>query len=264
MIAQFDEGAVQIPAKTKAYEALAQLERQHPTFRLNTKRNRDIAGRPREAFGRLRPTRPGEYLLMDTTRLDVFALDPVTLRELRAHNGLVHALHRWDPPKAGLEEVGGLGPPLTTAELAALDPSALERHNQDRRRFLAALRPIKTAQAETLSADLAATAGRAREQPVAVEDVAGARPASGLGGDVADEVVGVGLVAGPSLSMTPGTAAARPGISRIDPPAFTAVAAAPPELPTQRGGRCVARRRRALLRSRWEWPPGHGPRPPGG
>ncbi|NUP48494.1 MAG: DDE-type integrase/transposase/recombinase [Catenulispora sp.] len=80
LIARFGEDAVAMPPKTKAYEALAELERRHPTFRLSTARNRDIAGRPREAFGRLRPTRPGEYLLMDTTRLDVFALDPVTLR----------------------------------------------------------------------------------------------------------------------------------------------------------------------------------------
>ncbi|MEU4234855.1 hypothetical protein AB0F17_62170 [Nonomuraea sp. NPDC026600] len=77
---RFGEEAVDIPGKSKAYEALEELERQHPTFRLSTKRNRDIAGRPRGVFGRLRPTRPGEYLLMDTTRLDVFGLDPLTLR----------------------------------------------------------------------------------------------------------------------------------------------------------------------------------------
>ncbi|MFJ1610715.1 transposase [Streptomyces sp. NPDC088253] len=80
VIARFGEGAVTIPARSKGYEALALLEKQHPTFRLSSKRNRDIAGRPREAYGRLRATRPGEYVLMDTTRLDVFALDPLTLR----------------------------------------------------------------------------------------------------------------------------------------------------------------------------------------
>ncbi|MCX4826119.1 transposase [Streptomyces sp. NBC_01142] len=80
LIARFGEEAVTVPSKSKAYEALALLEKQHPTFRLSTKRNRDIAGRPKEAYGRLRATRPGEYVLMDTTRLDVFALDPLTLR----------------------------------------------------------------------------------------------------------------------------------------------------------------------------------------
>lgn len=80
LIARFGQGSVRIPGQSMAYEALAQLEKQHPTFRLGTKRNRDIAGRPKKAYGRLRPTRPGEYVLMDTTRLDVFALDPHTLR----------------------------------------------------------------------------------------------------------------------------------------------------------------------------------------
>ncbi|MBS2964779.1 transposase [Actinocrinis puniceicyclus] len=80
VVARFGEGAVEVPGRTKAYDALTELERQHPTFRLSTKHNRDIAARPRGVFGRLRPTRPGEYVLMDTTRLDVYALDPATLR----------------------------------------------------------------------------------------------------------------------------------------------------------------------------------------
>lgn len=80
VIARFGEGVVEIPGRSKGYEALEELEKQHPTFRLSTKRNRDIAARPKGTYGKLRPTRPGEYLLMDTTRLDVFALDPMTLR----------------------------------------------------------------------------------------------------------------------------------------------------------------------------------------
>ena len=78
------EGVVKCPSRASAFRALEELERRHPTFRLSTKRNRDIADRPKEAYGKLRPTRPGEYLLMDTTRLDVFALDPVTLRWTQA------------------------------------------------------------------------------------------------------------------------------------------------------------------------------------
>lgn len=78
--AMFGEDMVQIPSLATAYRVLADLEKRVPTFRLSTKRNRDIAARPIDAYGKLRPTRPGEYLLMDTTRLDVFALDPVTLR----------------------------------------------------------------------------------------------------------------------------------------------------------------------------------------
>lgn len=71
---------VPIPSRPTAFRALIELERRYPTFRLSSKRNRDIADRPDQMYGKLRPTRPGQYLLMDTTRLDVFALDPVTLR----------------------------------------------------------------------------------------------------------------------------------------------------------------------------------------
>ncbi|MGW2225910.1 transposase [Streptomyces formicae] len=80
VIARFGEGVVAQPSRATAFRILADLERRHPLFRLSTKRNRDIAERPEGPYGKLRPTRPGEYLLMDTTRLDVFAFDPFTLR----------------------------------------------------------------------------------------------------------------------------------------------------------------------------------------
>lgn len=84
VVARFGEGVVEVPSRATAFRVLAELENRYPTFRLSTKRNRDIAARPSEAYGKLRPTRPGEYLLMDTTRLDVFALDPLTLRWVQA------------------------------------------------------------------------------------------------------------------------------------------------------------------------------------
>jgi transposase InsO family protein len=84
VVARFGLGAVRCPSRATAFRVLEELERRHPTFRLSTKRNRDIADRPPEAYGKLRPTRPGEYLLMDTTRLDVFGLDPSTLRWVQA------------------------------------------------------------------------------------------------------------------------------------------------------------------------------------
>ena len=76
VVARFGDGVVEMPSRATAFRVLAELENRYPTFRLSTKRNRDIADRPDDAYGKLRPTRPGEYLLMDTTRLDVFALDP--------------------------------------------------------------------------------------------------------------------------------------------------------------------------------------------
>ncbi|MFE3429432.1 transposase [Streptomyces sp. NPDC059171] len=84
VIARFGEGAVPQPSRATAFRLLEELERRHPLFRLSTKRNRDIAGRPEGPYGNLRPTRPGEYLLMDSTRLDVFAFDPLTLKWVQA------------------------------------------------------------------------------------------------------------------------------------------------------------------------------------
>ncbi|WP_405885627.1 helix-turn-helix domain-containing protein [Streptomyces sp. NBC_01136] len=84
VIARFGEGVVPQPSRATAFRLPAELENRHPLFRLSTKRNRDIADRPDGVHGKLRPTRPGEYLLMDTTRLDVFAFDPLTLKWVQA------------------------------------------------------------------------------------------------------------------------------------------------------------------------------------
>jgi transposase InsO family protein len=78
--AHFGEGDVKEPSRSTAYRHLTALNQRHSVFRGTTKRNRDIARRPRRRYGKLRPTRPGEYLIIDTTRLDVFALDPATMR----------------------------------------------------------------------------------------------------------------------------------------------------------------------------------------
>ncbi|WAX78338.1 TnsA-like heteromeric transposase endonuclease subunit [Streptomyces sp. KMM 9044] len=84
LVARHGEGEVKLPTRATAYRWLQELERRLPTFRLSTKRNRDVAARPPGAYGKLRPTRPGEYLLMDTTRLDVFAMDPITMKWVQA------------------------------------------------------------------------------------------------------------------------------------------------------------------------------------
>ncbi|MGW5868311.1 transposase [Streptomyces sp. NPDC055239] len=84
VIARHGPDGVRLPSQATAYRILSELERSHPLFRLAAKRNRDIADRPEGPYGKLRPTRPGEYVLMDTTRLDVFAFDPLTLRWVQA------------------------------------------------------------------------------------------------------------------------------------------------------------------------------------
>jgi transposase InsO family protein len=78
--ATYGAGVVPLPSQATAYRILDKLDRMYPLFSNSTKRNRDIAGRPVLPYGKMHPARPGEYLLMDTTHLDVFAMDPHTLR----------------------------------------------------------------------------------------------------------------------------------------------------------------------------------------
>jgi len=110
----YGAGVVPLPSRATAYRVLEELERRQPTFRLSAKRNQDIAGRPDTAYGKLRPTRPGEYLLMDTTRLDVFAVDPVTLRWLQAE--LTIAMDWYDRCVTGIR--------LTPVSTKAVDAAA--------------------------------------------------------------------------------------------------------------------------------------------
>jgi hypothetical protein len=84
LAARYPGEEISLPTRSTAYRWLAELERRQPTFGVSGKRRRDIAGRPTAAYGKLRPSRPGEYLLMDTTRLDVFALDQLTFRWVQA------------------------------------------------------------------------------------------------------------------------------------------------------------------------------------
>lgn len=78
--ATYGRGGVRLPSPATAYRILAKLERMQPLFSKSAKRNRDIAARPARPYGKLHPARPGEYLLMDTTPLDVYAMDPHTLQ----------------------------------------------------------------------------------------------------------------------------------------------------------------------------------------
>ena len=81
--AEHGPGVVPVPGPKKARVALAELTRGSNAFVGATKQKRSIATRPSGVYGRLRATRPGEYLLLDTTPLDVFAMEPLTLRWVR-------------------------------------------------------------------------------------------------------------------------------------------------------------------------------------
>lgn len=67
------------PAPATAYRRVDELDHGRYTFR-EAKQRRSVAKRPQGVLGQLRPTRPGEYVLMDGYRLDVFAMEPVTMR----------------------------------------------------------------------------------------------------------------------------------------------------------------------------------------
>ncbi len=69
---------VKIPSRGTLYRAVEHLSRNMGTFG-SAKNRRSIANRPKTAYRRFTASRPGEIVLIDTTPLDVYALDPATL-----------------------------------------------------------------------------------------------------------------------------------------------------------------------------------------
>jgi hypothetical protein len=70
---------VPMPSESTARRALRELTAGSNAFSGSAKGKRSIATRLETPYGRLRPTRPGEYVILDTTRLDVFAMEALTL-----------------------------------------------------------------------------------------------------------------------------------------------------------------------------------------
>ena len=108
------DGMVPVPKPTRARALLREITRGTSAFG-GTKAKREIAGRPAAPYGRLQAMRPGEYLLLDTTRLDVFAMDPVTLRWVQAE--LTVAMDLYDRCVTGLR--------LTPVSTKAVDAAAV-------------------------------------------------------------------------------------------------------------------------------------------
>lgn len=71
---------VALPSRATAYRRLAELTKGTNAVSGSAKARRSIADRPRGTYGRLRPTRPGEFVVLDTQDLDIFAMEPVTCR----------------------------------------------------------------------------------------------------------------------------------------------------------------------------------------
>jgi putative transposase len=74
------QGVVSQPSAATAYRRLAELTEGTNAVTGSAKGRRSIAGRL-GAYGRLRAMRPGEYAILDTQELNVFAMEPVTCRQ---------------------------------------------------------------------------------------------------------------------------------------------------------------------------------------
>jgi transposase InsO family protein len=114
LAAEHGDGTVPVPKPTRARAVLREISKGTSAFG-GTKAKREIAGRPATPYGRLRAMRPGEYLLLDTTRLDVFAMDPVTLRWVQAE--LTAGMDLYDRCVTGLR--------LTPVSTKAVDAAAV-------------------------------------------------------------------------------------------------------------------------------------------
>ncbi|GAB3849291.1 helix-turn-helix domain-containing protein [Micromonospora andamanensis] len=77
---QYGPGVVPLPSQATSYRRLAELTKGTNAVSGSAKGRRSIADRPQGVYGRLRATRPGEYVILDTQDLDVFAMEPVTCR----------------------------------------------------------------------------------------------------------------------------------------------------------------------------------------
>ena len=81
---EYGAGVVPRPSTATAYRHLARITKGTNALRGSAKGRRSIADRPKGVYGRLRATRPGEYVILDTQNLDVFAMEPVTCRWVAA------------------------------------------------------------------------------------------------------------------------------------------------------------------------------------
>ena len=75
---EYGEGAVREPGRTTAYNRINEITAGKTFGRAKTRRS--VARGPLPPYGRIVATRPGEYVMLDTQSLDIFAIQPVTCR----------------------------------------------------------------------------------------------------------------------------------------------------------------------------------------
>lgn len=83
-LARESGGPLELPSSRQTFNRIVD-EVLAPTglFRLPAKTRRSVQSGPAEDFGSLLAERPGEYVAIDTTSLDVFAIDPFTFQWVR-------------------------------------------------------------------------------------------------------------------------------------------------------------------------------------
>jgi transposase InsO family protein len=74
---KYGPGAVPLPGRSTRFERLKELSKGRHAFG-SAKQRRSVAERPKGVYGRLWATRPGEYIVLDTNSLDVFAINEDT------------------------------------------------------------------------------------------------------------------------------------------------------------------------------------------
>lgn len=109
---RYGDGVVPSPSRATAYRRLTELSKGRHAFG-SGKARRSVAERPEGPYGRLRATRPGEYVVLDTTPLDVFAMEPVTLRWVPTE--LTIAMDLYDRNVLGMRLTAGA---TTAADVA--------------------------------------------------------------------------------------------------------------------------------------------------
>lgn len=100
LVREFPDDQVVIPSESAGSRAVKALTGGTGAFIGATKQKRSIANRPAAPYGTLRATRPGEYVLLDTNSLNVYAVEALTGRWCKAE--LTVAMDLFDRSILGL------------------------------------------------------------------------------------------------------------------------------------------------------------------
>ncbi len=89
---EYPDEEVEMPSQPTFNALLRSLDRGLRIFD-SAKSRREVAGRPRTPYGKLVASRPGEIVIIDTTTLDAFAIDPVTMKWIQVQFTMAYDLY---------------------------------------------------------------------------------------------------------------------------------------------------------------------------